>query len=175
MRLFTAITLPTDVREHLYEHLDVLRHVRDDLRWVPPQNLHLTVRFLGECGEREADRQIEHWSRRCADIDPFELSLRGAGCFPHTWMAKVLYAAADCDGSGWARLTGGEMTPHVTVARARKSLDLTGAVLELAGYTSASWRAEEVTMYQSFIEPGRAPRYVPLESFALGGGGDGPQ
>lgn len=169
MRLFTAIAPPHEVRESLYERLDELRVAREDLRWVPPQNLHLTVRFLGDCGEREADRQIEHWSRRCAAIGPFDLRLRGAGCFPHTWMAKVLYAAVECDEAPWSRLAGAEQSPHVTVARARKAIDLTGAVDELSGYLSATWRAQEVTMYRSFIERGRAPRYVPLESFVLGG------
>lgn len=173
MRLFTAIALPDEVSARLDEHLDVLREIRDDLRWVPRSNLHLTVRFLGECGPREADRQIEHWTGRCARIQPFELALRGAGCFPHVWMAKVLYAAVDCDAEAFARLSGGGQPPHVTVARARrKPVDLTGVVDELAGLSSGIWRAEQVTMYQSFIEGGRAPRYVPVETFELGSDDD---
>lgn len=168
MRLFTAIELPDEVGDLLHERLDVLRTIRDDLRWVPRQNLHLTVRFLGECGPREADRQIEHWTGRCAALTPFELALTGAGCFPHTWMAKVLYAAVRRDLETWSRLSGGDDTPHVTVARSRKPLDLTGAVDELAGFESPTWRAEKVTMFQSFMERGRAPRYVPLETFRLG-------
>lgn len=169
MRLFTAIALPEEVRVDLHERLDVLREVRPDLRWVAPQNLHLTVRFLGECGPREADRQIAHWSARCAAVPPFDVTLRGAGCFPRTWIAKVLYAAVSCDPGSWARLTGGDSTPHVTVARARKPLDLIGAVHELADYASATWRADEVTMYRSFLGGGRPARYVPIESFPLGG------
>lgn len=175
MRLFTAIELPAEVGDLLHERLDVLRTVRDDLRWVPSQNLHLTVRFLGECGPREADRQIEHWSRRCAALDPFELGLAGAGCFPHIWMARVLYAAVRCDRRRWARLTGGDDIPHVTVARTRRPLDLTGAVDELADFASPTWIAEKVTMFQSFMERGRAPRYVPVETFYLGREADVPE
>lgn len=175
MRLFTAIDLPHEVREHLHERLDVLRTLREDLRWVPPTNLHLTVRFIGECGARETDRQMEHWAGRCAGIRPFEVSLVGAGCFPHDWLAKVLYAGVNCDPAVWARLSGGEQSPHVTVARTRVARDLTGVLQELADYSSATWHAAEVTMYQSFLERGRASRYVPLERFELGSGRGVPQ
>lgn len=168
MRIFTAVTLPDDVRHDLEEQLDVLRTVRTDLRWVPAPNLHLTVRFLGECGPREVDRQIEHWHERCAGVRPLDLRLAAAGCFPHTWMAKVLWAGVQCDEQRWARLAGPDQVPHVTVARTRIARDLIGAVHELADYRSRSWQANEITMYQSFLDRGRGPRYVALETFALG-------
>lgn len=168
MRIFTAIELPDDVRDDLVETLDVLRELRGELRWVRPESLHLTVRFLGECGEREVDRQIEHWTRRCAAARPFDLRIAGAGCFPHAWMAKVLYGALECDGAAWSTLAGAEQVPHVTLARARVSTDLTGTLIELGSLRSRSWRAEEVVMYRSHLERGRAPRYEPLESFTLG-------
>lgn len=169
MRVFTAIELPDDVRDDLYERLDVLRSVRDDLRWVRPENLHLTVRFLGECGEREVDRQIGHWRERCAAAEPFEIALAGAGCFPHDWMAKVLWAGVSCDARSWARLAGPDQTPHVTLARARERTDLTGAVTELHALRSRAWEATSVTMLRSFLERGRPPRYEPVETFPLGG------
>ncbi|WP_134325266.1 RNA 2',3'-cyclic phosphodiesterase [Cumulibacter soli] len=169
MRLFTAITPPADIIDGLDERLDVLREIRTDLRWVRADNLHVTVRFLGECGEREADRQIEHWRDRCARLDPFEVRLRGAGCFPHVWMAKVLYAAVECDARSWTRLAPLQSTPHLTVARSRQQVDLTGVVDELAELTSAPWCVDQVSMFRSFLEPGRAPRYVPIETFRLGG------
>lgn len=168
MRIFTAIDLPDDVRDDLVERLDAVRDAREDLRWVRAENLHLTVRFLGECGEREVDRQIEHWRERCAAAEPIEMSLSGAGCFPHDWMAKVLYAAVDCDQRAWSQLAGPDATPHVTLARSRERVDLTGTVLELSEVRSRTWAADSVTMYRSFLERGRPPRYVPVEHFQLG-------
>ncbi|WP_106849917.1 RNA 2',3'-cyclic phosphodiesterase [Blastococcus sp. Marseille-P5729] len=169
MRIFTAITLPADVRDELSESLDVLREIRPDLRWVRPENLHLTVRFLGECGERELDRQIDHWEQRCAAVAPFTAAISGAGCFPHDWMAKVLYAAVELGQDPWARLAGPGQTPHVTVARSRERADLTGAVTELAGLRSRRFEVGSVVLLRSFLERGRAPRYEPLESFPLMG------
>ncbi|MFV0535434.1 MAG: RNA 2',3'-cyclic phosphodiesterase [Cumulibacter sp.] len=169
MRLFTAIAPPADIVAALYERLDVMREIRPDLRWVRADNLHVTVRFLGECGEREADRQIEHWRDRCAGLDPFNVRLRGAGCFPHVWMAKVLYAAVDCDLRSWTRLASVHSTPHVTLARSRVQADLTGVVDELAELSSVPWCVDRVSMFRSFLQPGRAARYVPIETLRLGG------
>lgn len=169
MRVFTAIVLPDDVRDELSESLDVLRQVRPELRWVRPENLHLTVRFLGECGEREVDRQIGHWEQRCAAVAPFTAALRGAGCFPHDWMAKVLYAAVELDQEPWARLAGPDQTPHATVARSRERTDLSGVVTELAGLRSRPFEIDSVVLLRSFLERGRAPRYETLEVFPLMG------
>lgn len=169
MRIFTAVLLPDDVRDGLVESLDVLREVRPELRWVRPENLHLTVRFLGESGEREVDRQIGHWEERCAAVAPFTATIAGAGCFPHDWMAKVLYAALQLDQAAWARLAGPDQTPHVTVARSRERADLTGLLAELAGLRSRPFEVGSVALLRSFLERGRAPRYEPLEIFPLMG------
>ncbi|GAB3294079.1 RNA 2',3'-cyclic phosphodiesterase [Epidermidibacterium keratini] len=167
-RIFVAAQLPLDVRDDLHEHLDVLRTVHPSLRWVRAENLHLTVRFIGESGPREVDRQVEHWAERAADAAPFSVSLSGAGCFPQTWRARVLYAAAGVDEPSWRHLAGPDQQPHVTVARTRELSDLTGLVDELAAYSSRKWEIEQIAVMRSFLERGRPARYEPLEVLPLG-------
>ncbi|MBA3803548.1 MAG: RNA 2',3'-cyclic phosphodiesterase, partial [Acidimicrobiia bacterium] len=73
-RLFTAVLLPDDVEAHLAEAIDAVRDARPDLRWVRPRNWHLTLRFLGECGPREVDRQRQHWAGRAGATAPCEMA-----------------------------------------------------------------------------------------------------
>ena len=170
-RIFVAILLPDDVVTHLHEHLDALRTARPDLRWIAPQNYHLTVRFLGECGPREVDRQIDHWSGRAAQSAPLNLRLHGAGTFPHDWAAKVLFADVAGDRDAFTALAGPQQQPHVTLARTRQSADLSGAVLELSSYVGPPWQAREIAVVRSYLRGSgeRGPRYEPIERLALTG------
>ena len=169
-RLFVAILLPDDVVTHLHEHLDVLSTARPDLRWVAPQNYHLTVRFLGECGQHETDRQIDHWAGRASQSGPLHLNLQGAGTFPHDWSAKVLYADVAGDRDEFAALAGPQQQPHVTLARSREAVELTGAVLELSSYAGPTWEAAEIVVMRSYLRGSgdRGPRYEPVQSLRLG-------
>ena len=169
-RLFVALLLPDDVVTHLDENLDALRSARPDLRWVKSQNYHLTVRFLGECGPRESERQLAHWAGRAAQASPMTFNLQGAGTFPHDWSAKVLYADVAGDRESFTKLAGPQQRPHVTLARSRESVDLGGAVLEISQYAGPAWEATEIALVRSYLRSAgeRGPRYEPIERIALG-------
>ena len=168
-RLFAALMLPVEVSAHLDEHLDGLRTARPDLRWQQPVKWHLTLEFLGECGPREVDRQLERWERRARRGHPFELRLAGAGTFGKPFAARVLWAGLDGDLDGWRAIAAFDQQPHVTLARSRERIDLTGPVLELERYAGPSWTADRLALVQSHLQGGAGSRYEPLEFFALGG------
>lgn len=178
MRIFAAILLPSEVVQHLDEHVDGVRTARPDLRWVSPSRWHVTLEFMGECGPREVARQTERWERRAHRSAPMQLSLAGAGAFPHAWNARVLWTGLGGDVAAWRKLAGFEQDPHLTLARTRVQTDLTGLVDELARYQGPVWQVEEITLVESRL-PGKAsgsgrrsaqrgPRYRPLEHFRLG-------
>jgi len=169
-RLFTAVLVPDDVEAHLSEAIDAVRDARPDLRWVRPSNWHLTLRFLGECGPREADRQRQHWAGRAGAVAPREMSLGGAGAFPHAWMAKVLWVGVRDGVETFRALAGPDQDPHVTLARVRTWTDLTAVVGELGDYASRPWRVTEVALVESHLRRRgeRGPRYEVLERFSLG-------
>jgi 2'-5' RNA ligase len=160
--------LPVEVIAHLDEHLDGLRSARPDLRWQPVEKWHLTLEFLGECGPREVDRQLERWERRARRSGPMTLHLAGAGTFPKTFIARVLWAGIGGDVEAWKRLAAYEQQAHVTLARTRERTDLTGAVLELERYVGPSWTADTMALVESQQHGGHGSRYVPLEWFPLG-------
>ncbi|MBA2697491.1 MAG: RNA 2',3'-cyclic phosphodiesterase [Nocardioidaceae bacterium] len=170
-RIFAALVLPPDVEAHLDQAIDGLRTAHAELRWVPSQRWHLTLEFLGECGPHEVDRQLRRWERRAARGWPLELKLKGAGAFPHTWMARVLWTGIDGDLVGWRKVAAYDQQAHVTVARARERTELTAVVDELSSYAGPSWTATELALVESHLRSRgeRGPRYEPLETFELGG------
>ena len=170
-RIFTALLLPPEVEAHLNEHIDGTRIAHPFMRWVKPARWHVTLEFLGECGPREVDRQMQRWMRRARRSAPMQLRISGAGTFPQPWMARVLWVGLTGDVEVWRKLAAFDQQPHITVARTRERRDLTSLANELSSYSGPVWKAEHVALVESYLRGAddRGPRYQPLEYFPLGG------
>lgn len=84
LRLFTAATLPTRVCQAL-----ATLHTRDfDARWTPPQQFHLTLRFLGSVEEERVAAIVE--ALEAVQASPFSLQLDALGVFPSCRKPRVL-------------------------------------------------------------------------------------
>lgn len=149
MRIFIAIQLPCAFRVSLCNACDGLRMARPGLRWVDPENMHLTLAFLGELDQAGIERAVQAArlaitsARTDQAISAFELCTAGLMTFPRRGPASVLAAAV---GTGAPEVTvlaeyleralkrvGGEaglpfrprerrpFSPHITVARAARS------------------------------------------------------
>ena len=92
MRLFVAIDLPDDIRQSV---ADICRGL-PGVRWLPPEQLHLTLRFIGDADDA-VNAAIRKGLATIASL-PFPLALNGAGCFPSPRRPRVL----------WVGLNGGE-------------------------------------------------------------------
>ena len=168
-RVFVAMAIPVDAEADLAEHLDGLRSARPDLRWTQPSTWHLTLQFIGECGNREVDRQIARWEERAARVRPMTLCLAGAGAFPSQAMARVLWAGVDGDMDEWRRIAMPEQEPHVTLARVRPAVNLAAAVGELSDYRGPDFTVDEIHVMESHLRaPGaRGPRHTTLATIPL--------
>ena len=94
-RLFIAIPLPASVREQLFALYEPMRSVA----WTRPEQLHLTLRFLGDV-EAEWGEKLESALSR-AQVEPFLLPVAGLGAFPPRGTARVLWVGV---GHGHPRL-----------------------------------------------------------------------
>jgi len=170
MRLFVAVVPPLEVVEHLAGFVEPRRsHPHDDLRWASDENWHITLAFLGEVPDYKADDLAEGLERVAGRQKPFELQVAGAGAFPNVAEARVLWAgirdAADAlphlasvtrsaANKAGVPVEGRRFTPHVTLARIKRPLDVVRWVRVFDGYEGPAWTAEGIELISSRLGQG---------------------
>jgi 2'-5' RNA ligase len=146
-------------------------------RLAPPENWHLTLRFLGSVDQVTYERFLS--ALEVADIEPFQIGLGRIGAFPNVRKATVVWVAVEDGREGLATLneiaeeaaqSAGlaveerPFHPHLTLSRVRPPADirsLEGIPIELG------WRCDRVVAYRSLTGRSGA-RYEPLETLRLG-------
>lgn len=182
-RLFVAVPLPPEPLAACLTLVDGVRRgpLGDVPRWVHVENLHLTVRFLGETPPDLTPDAALAVRDALAGRRAFDVVLAGAGAFPEArkpralWLgiergAEELGALADAldpalEPLGWPR-DDRPYRPHLTVARLdRSSISSGGAVADELRAAATGWRtafrADRVVLYRSHLGGG-PPRYEPL-------------
>lgn len=97
LRLFWAINLPVPIRARLAEVQGMLKNVPCDVKWVEEENLHLTVKFLGNVEVSQLSGLVEAVKDALGHISSFTLSLGGLGFFPDALRPRVLWAGLHGD------------------------------------------------------------------------------
>jgi RNA 2',3'-cyclic 3'-phosphodiesterase len=179
MRLFVAVDPPPEQRLAL----DAAIGVRDEqLRWVPPEQWHLTLVFCGEVSEQAVPELHERLARGVARTPAFALRLAGAGSFPRpAGRARVLWVGLDEDTATLSRLAercaaaarrcgipveDRAFRPHLTLARARRdTVDARAYVERLSSYDGTPWQVDSVRLVQSTL--GAKVHHETLAEFAL--------
>jgi RNA 2',3'-cyclic 3'-phosphodiesterase len=182
MRLFVAIDFPDTVRTALRELMDKLRHETHGARWVRPEGMHVTLKFLGETGEKKVPG-IRAALAQIHSADAVEMHFRGLGFFPNERRPRVLWCGIAAS-PNLAELAAGVETaleplgfaresrafvPHLTLARFPSPgghQKLVRAAEELKEYDFGSTRESQMYLYQSVLHPGGA-EYTRLESFSF--------
>lgn len=152
--------------------------------WIPAERLHLTVRFIGEVDDRQADAVLDALAAPLA-IPPFQLTLAGAGAFPKSGSPRVLWLGVT---QGREPLQAAERTisarlaalgipeeerpysPHLTLARVREPARLRSAhLLEgLGDWAAGTVCIDAITLFHSRLSP-KGPTYTPLVRTRLAG------
>jgi len=179
VRLFVAV-VPPDAQG---TELDAAIGARDEqLRWVPPQQWHLTLVFCGEVDERVVPELTERLARAARRTDAFPLSLNGGGSFPRqATRARVLWTGLHGDTATLARLAercaaaarrsgisleDRAFRPHLTLARARRdTADVRDYVTGLSTYAGTPWQVESIRLVHSTL--GSKVHHATLAEFPL--------
>jgi RNA 2',3'-cyclic 3'-phosphodiesterase len=182
MRLFVALEIPSAVRENLAALLKSLRAVSPQTRWVRPENLHVTLKFIGEAPEtklaaiRSALGGVH--SDQCVTLD-----FRGLGFFPNEKRPRVFWAgieaspilntlAADIDMATEKLGIPHErrpFSPHLTLARFEAPglmEKLLAAIQENSERSYGSLRTNQFHLIESKLKSYGA-EYTTLESFSF--------
>jgi len=95
MRLFVAIELEAPVRKALEALQKSLEPSCPDVRWVKPELMHLTLKFLGDVSDAQAVKVTRTVAGVAALSHPFELAIAGCGCFPPRGDVRVVWAGVE--------------------------------------------------------------------------------
>lgn len=91
MRTFIAVHLPDIVKTHIRQLQDALRRCGAPLRWVQPENMHLTLLFLGEIDESKIQPICSVLRLAAENHTPFDILFSGLGTFPNRKAPRVLW------------------------------------------------------------------------------------
>jgi 2'-5' RNA ligase len=180
MRLFVALEIPSAVRENLAALLESLRAVSPQTRWVRPENLHVTLKFMGEVPETKlaATRSVLAGVR---SDQPVTVDFRGLGFFPNEKRPRVFWAGIEASPNLKTLAADIEsvveklgipreqrpFSPHLTLARFEPPglpEKLRSAIQENATREFGSLRTNQYHLIESKLKPSGA-EYTTLESF----------
>jgi len=91
IRTFVAIETSSAVRDWAAELIDEFRGAGAEVKWVAPQNLHLTLKFLGDVDTGKIHHVCQAVEQAVADAAPFDFEVRGAGAFPDTRRPRTVW------------------------------------------------------------------------------------
>ncbi len=184
MRAFIALKLPTEIIESLRVLQTDLKKLGLKLRWVRPENIHLTLKYLGEITVEDV-RAAKHVIREVARRQStFSLEARGLGAFPTVKKARVLWSGIHGDvgrlNDLWKNLEralGGigfepeqhTFRGHITLGRVKGRADgkkLALVLSELGSYASPAWAVDRLILFKSDLKPSGAI-YTELASEGL--------
>jgi 2'-5' RNA ligase len=134
IRSFVAIELEEELREELAQIQESLRRrgIAEQVRWIKPQGIHLTLKFLGNVPAHRIEEIGLAVTRGSEGVEPFTISLDGLGCFPTASRPNVVWVGVKEDSGTLARLQTAiedrlsvlgyaperrKFTPHLTLGR----------------------------------------------------------
>jgi 2'-5' RNA ligase len=180
LRLFVAVEIPEIVKDVVEEVFAPWREAFPRARWVPRENMHVTLKFLGRTWPRLTDWVHERIGEAASGAEPFQTRLLEVGSFPSAKRGRAIWAGFDDEEGRMTEIAGAidsaledefepetrPFHPHLTVARSDPPLKLPAAYTSTP-LESEPWLVDHVTLFRSHL--GRpAPRYEPLDRFALG-------
>ncbi len=189
LRAFIAIEIPEEIKRQIASQTAGLRQVVGrSVRWVMPENTHLTLKFLGDISSTNIDFLAQAVKTEAGQYLPFEISVDGLGAFPNVRRPRIiwigLHAPTDLTRlqhnleTATARLgyvsDEKPFSPHLTIGRIREQLSsddtqsLRGALENSKVGLLGNFAVKSVHLFQSELKSG-GPIYTCLSTAVLGG------
>ena len=186
LRAFIAVPMPDAVTAFLKDVQTRLRANRLNIRWVPAQNVHLTLKFLGDIDPSMVPEIAVRMDTAAGTMRPFSIAPGGVGIFPNFRQARVVWVGLTGDidrlhqlhealsigleEAGFAREKRAYRA-HLTVGRTRQRIpaqDLIAMLAPLQDAVSDPFKADRLALYQSTLKPAGA-QYDRLHTSTLAG------
>lgn len=186
IRSFIAIAVPAEVQQRLVELQAKLKAHGGRVRWPRPENIHLTLKFLGDTDEHLVDEIAGRLRQATASLSPFRLQIGGVGTFPNLKAPRVIWVGATSESDHLALLVrhieeqmsalgfSKERRPfsaHLTLGRVK---DLHGIQPIIAGlreferFEGGAFLVDTIFLIKSELHPSGSI-YTPLKKIKIGG------
>ncbi len=174
MRAFIAIELPKEIRDSLGGIQEKLKVSGADVKWVQPQNIHLTLKFLGEINEERLSKINLILDTLAKDKKSFSIRLASLGAFPKIDYPRVIWTGIDEGESETKELARAleekiekigipkedrPFSSHITIGRTRSNLGkdkLVAGLKNLQDYfaeTPKEFTVNKITLFKSTLTP----------------------
>lgn len=185
VRTFIALDLPAAVRDQAGRLQQIMMRRCAGVRWVKPEQMHLTLKFLGETKADKIRTILTMLDRMTWGIAPFVLDIGGIGAFPNPRNPKVIWAGIGVE----ARLVDfqqridteleqlgfpkekREFSPHLTLGRVKDGTyrkELVGCIEQHSTEHIGIVEVSQVVFFRSELTPS-GPIYSVLGEFSLHG------
>jgi 2'-5' RNA ligase len=186
IRCFIAVNLTEEVRKSLADVISELRKSRADVKWIPPGNIHLTLKFLGNTDDSLVPAISESLSKKLSHYKPFYIKIADVGCFPSEKHPRVIWIGmegadelkeiqkdvdAEISTFGFAP-DDRPFSPHLTIGRVRSARNLTELMKYFEGFKAADFGTiaiRDIHIMKSDLKPAGA-EYSSLAEIPLGTG-----
>ncbi|MDN3513331.1 MAG: RNA 2',3'-cyclic phosphodiesterase [Candidatus Brocadia sp.] len=184
VRIFVAVEITGEIRKKLAEFQDELKKVDADVGWVAPENLHITLKFIGHIDEEKIEAVTGIIKDALAHIKPFDLRYAGVGTFPTEKNPRVIFADVIDTGGVLAKIherldnqlmavgvehENRKFEAHLTVGRIKTRRNVRRLIEHLNSYNGfdfGSERVMQVALMKSDLSP-EGPIYTKLHGVDL--------
>jgi 2'-5' RNA ligase len=185
IRTFIGVDVGQDIRDRAVTLQETLARSSNDVKWVEPENLHITLLFLGEVDDREVPAVCRAVSTQLEDQPAFSLTVEGVGSFPNARRPRILWIGVG-DGTqelckihdlleppllalGCYRREERKYTPHLTLGRVKSERPadrLSEAIAKQSGWHGGQTGVKEIQVMSSTLGP-KGPEYAVLSRARL--------
>jgi len=181
MRVFSAFPLPDEVKQEIAPFINYGMSKYSNIKWVKPENIHITLFFFGELSAGDVSSIEEELSRLSEGFPPISAANRGLGQFPPKGAPRVVFSPliegeVECTrvySAGYPlfnrkfELKGKRYTPHITLGRAKRGKNPgfpreDEFFIKLNGF----FEIERIILFESVLQSD-GPVYNELSSFKL--------
>ncbi|NQT47255.1 MAG: RNA 2',3'-cyclic phosphodiesterase [Candidatus Omnitrophica bacterium] len=179
IRSFIAIELSKEIQGELGNLIAELKQVEGDIRWAKVENIHLTLKFLGNLSTEELDIVKRVMDKTISGVQNFTLSLGKLGGFPNFNRPRVIWVGIDKGADEVRRINGQledllakegfereerEFHPHLTLGRIKTRKGLSPGFRITPGWNCpCSMDVSHLTLFQSTLTP-KGSIYTPLKT-----------
>jgi 2'-5' RNA ligase len=180
MRVFIAVDVPTEIRNRLAALQEKVRTSTNAARWVAPESIHVTLKFIGEMPEKR--REDIDQALRGLTWKHIRVNVHGVGFFPGTRSPRVFWAGLEAASmEGLAKEIDSRLEragfdrerrvfrAHLTLARAKNS-HLDRAMITAAGpYADTdfgTFTVDRIFLFESTLKAGGSV-YTKLKEYTL--------